>query len=159
MCPLNLEYYIAQLDIDGRFLGMSSASVVASQTVQFSCSTNAEIVQFFLVDNECAPICSKTIIEIPNYAFYECPMLTSIELPKHVNSIGSCAFANCIAKVICAAYDVSGKMVYSGMRTVIAKGTWQTMEFTEIPVQTMTVHFFLVDCNSAPVISHIQKGR
>lgn len=66
---------------------------------------------------------------------------------------------NADAKVICAAYDDTGKLVYSGLHTVAAYRTWQTMEFTGIPTEALTIRFFLLDRNSGPVIGCLQSKR
>ena len=63
------------------------------------------------------------------------------------------------AKVICAAYDKTGKLVYSGLHTIVVNHTWQTMEFTGIPTEALTLRFFLLDRNSGPVIGCLQSKR
>lgn len=63
------------------------------------------------------------------------------------------------AKVICAAYDDTGKLVYSGLHTIVVNHTWQTMEFTGIPTEALTLRFFLLDRNSGPVIGCLQSKR
>lgn len=66
---------------------------------------------------------------------------------------------NADAKVICAAYDDTGKLVYSGLHTIVVNHTWQTMEFTGIPTEALTLRFFLLDRNSGPVIGCLQSKR
>ncbi len=63
------------------------------------------------------------------------------------------------AKAICAAYDDTGKLVYSGLHTIVVNHTWQTMEFTGIPTEALTLRFFLLDRNSGPVIGCLQSKR